>query len=245
MRIFYSHPTNIRWSKTQGNSIHCKKGHPENTRDAHYNSHLPSGKLTSIHLEASALPASSVPLPASFPRAFVGAEAALAWSLREEECAAAGAPAAEPVAVAEPEPVGSGSARADCSAAPQADDSLRGGYWVDSARAGYWVESARDDYLVVPRADDSLRGGYWVDSARADCSAAPQADDSARAGYWVESARDDYLVVPRGADSPRGGCWVDSARDDCSVVPRAADSPRGGYSVALEPVDFPVGLPVG
>ncbi len=124
------------------------------------------GSRLSTDLEASALPASSVPLPASSPRAFAGAEAALAWSLREAACAAAvaGAPA---VAFVEPELVGFGSALHDC--------------------------------LVVPRADDSPRGGYWVASAR----------------------------------------------DDCSVVPQADDSFRGDCSAALEPADFPAGLPVG
>src|SRR6266404_2560291 len=128
------------------------------------------GSRLSTHLEASALPASSVPLPASSPRAFAGAEAALAWSLREAACAAAvaGAPA---VAFVEPELVGFGSARDDCLVAPRADDSPRGGFWVDSAR---------DDCLVAPRADDSPRGGYWVDSARDDCLVVPQADDSFR-----------------------------------------------------------------
>ena len=127
------------------------------------------GSRLSTHLEASALPASSVPLPASSPRAFAGAPA---------------------VAFVEPELVGFGSALHDC--------------------------------LVVPRADDSPRGGYWVDSARDDCS-----------------------VVPRADDSPRGGYWVDSARDDCLAAPRADDSFRGDCSAALEPADFPAGLPVG
>ena len=79
------------------------------------------GSRLSTHLEASALPASSVPLPASSPRAFAGAEAALAWSLREAACAAAvaGAPA---VAFVEPELVGFGSARDDCLVVPRADD---------------------------------------------------------------------------------------------------------------------------
>jgi hypothetical protein len=128
------------------------------------------GSRLSTDLEASALPASSVPLPASSPRAFAGAEAALAWSRREAACAAAvaGAPA---VAFVEPELVGFGSALHDCLVVPRADDSPRGGYWVDSAR---------DDCLVVPRADDSPRGGYWVDSARDDCLVVPKADDSFR-----------------------------------------------------------------
>ena len=68
------------------------------------------------HLEASADPASSVPLPAFSPRAsavsLAGAEAvAPTSSLQEEACAAAGARLAE--AFAAVERVGSGSARAD------------------------------------------------------------------------------------------------------------------------------------
>jgi hypothetical protein len=51
--------------------------------------------------------------------------------------------------------------------------------------------------------------------------------------------------VPRAADSPRGGYSVGSSRDDYSVVLPVADSLRGDCSVALEPVDFPAGLPVG
>ena len=83
------------------------------------------GSRLSTRLEASALPASSVPLPASSPRAFAGAEAALAWSRPEAACAAAvaGAPA---VAFVEPELVGFGSARDDCLVVPPADDSFRG-----------------------------------------------------------------------------------------------------------------------
>src|SRR6266404_3900764 len=183
MLIFYSHPKHLVSSFTRRslpvtplpvtgrlkfNSL--QKRHPEKTQDARWSSHLRPGSRLSTHLEASALPASSVPLPASSPRAFAGAEAVLAWSRREAACAAAvaGAPA---VLFVEPELVGFGSARDDCLVVPRADDSPRG---------GYWVASARDDCLVAPRAGDSPRGGYWVDSARDDCLVAPRADDSPR-----------------------------------------------------------------
>jgi hypothetical protein len=230
----------------------------------------------STHPEVSAARVSSVPLPASSPRALAGAEAPAwslqeaavpAYSLREEACAAvvaADVRAAQAVAVAEPEPVGSGSApdgsaRDDCSAVPQPV-----GYCAAVAQAdSSGDEAAQADcsaelagYLAVPRAADSPRDDYSVGSSRDDCSVVPPGGDSPRGDYsvdssrddcWVDSARDDYSVVPRAADSARGGYSVDSSRDDCLAVPQVADSSPGDCSAAtaLDSADFPADLPVG
>src|SRR5258707_474601 len=153
------------------------------------------GSRLSTHLEASALPASSVPLPASSPRAFAGAEAALAWSRWEAACAAAvaGAPA---VAFVEPELVGFGSALHDCLVVPRADDSPRGGYWVDSAR---------DDCSVVPRADDSPRGGFLGVLGRGDFLAVPRGGDSPRGGFFGLFGPGGFSSVFGGGDLALGG----------------------------------------
>ena len=109
--------------------------------------------------------------------------------------AAAGARAAEAVAVVEPEPVGSGSARDDCSAAPQAED--------------YCAPVAQDD----SSGDEAAQAGCSAESA--GYSAELRAADSPRDDCSVDSSRDDYSVVLQADDSPPG---------DCSVVPALADS---------------------
>jgi hypothetical protein len=184
-----------------------------------------------------------------------------AYSLREEACAAAvvaaAVRAAQAVEVAEPEPVGSGSARDGYSAVPQAVGYCAALAQADSsedevAQAGCSAESA--GYSGELRAADSSPGGYSVDSARDDCSVAPQATDSLRGDYSAVTALadsvvapDGCLVVPRVADSPRADYPVDSSRDDCLVVPWADDSCPGDCSAvtALGLADFPADLTVG
>jgi hypothetical protein len=140
----------------------------------------------------------------------------------------------------EPEPVGSGSARDDCSAVPQAEDCCVPAAQDDSsgdeaARAGCSAESA--GYSVELPADDSARGGYSVDSSRDDClvvsvqaDAAVPADDCSAASVQADSAvpADDCSAVSVQADSavPADDCPVaprvdDSSPGDCSAVPQA------------------------
>ena len=155
--------------------------------------------------------------------------------LQEEVCAAvvvvaAGAPEAREVAAVGPEPVGSGSARDDCSAAPQAEEYCGPVAPDDSsgdeaAQAGCSADSG--GYSVVAQADDSLPG---------DCSAA-QADSAvASGGYSVVAQADDLLP---------GDCSavpVDSAAlmaDDSAVRERPHPDVRSGLA------DFLDGSPVG
>jgi hypothetical protein len=175
-----------------------------------------------------------------------------AYSLREEACAAvvaAAVRAAQAVAVAEPEPVGSGSARDGYSAVPQAV-----GYCAALAQAdSSGDEVAQAGCSAELRAADSSPGGYSVDWARDDWSVAPRAADSPRGDYSAVTALadsvvapDGCLVVPRVADSPRADYSADSSRDDCLVVPWAADSCPGDCSaVTALGLDFPADLTVG
>ena len=128
-----------------------------------------------------------------------------AYSLREEACAAvvaAAVRAAQAVEVAEPEPVGSGSARDGYSAVPQVVGYCAALAQADSsgdevAQAGCSAESA--GYSGELRAADSPRGGYSVDSSRVDCLVVPQAADSVVRERLCPDVRSGLADFPAGS----------------------------------------------
>jgi hypothetical protein len=244
----------------------AKKGIPKIFRDAsyQYRQTLESEPLT--RPEAFAVPASSVLLPASSPRASAllaaGVEAeAPAWS-PPEAFAAAGDRLREELRAAER--TGGGSARDervrdDCSAVPRAGchcapvvqlaDSSGGG----PTRVDCLADSA--GYLFPALSDDLSRGGY---SASVDW-AGRQADDLPRDGYLVDSSRDDCSAARTADDrSPLVAGLDDSSLGDCLAETTSVDSVArmAGDLVGLErrcprpdvrlaPADWPVGSPLG
>jgi hypothetical protein len=144
----------------------------------------------------------------------------VAWEQARFDSAQADYSAAEPAdGLTQVDLVPADLPRDDCSAAPQAVDSVPAEYSpaVDLAPADLLL----DDCLAEPQALDSIQADYSaeVGSVAGDCSAPQRADDSVLADYSAA---------------------VGSVADDCSAVVDLvpADSAPDGYSAAPQAVDL-------